>query len=564
MRKLDAILSWWKEDKRYLLLCKALLLALLPVLCCLVGSAAEGRSIGEVYLPGSEWNDELFYYKQVESIVEFGYPLGYYGFNESHGLKLSFAAWSPVLVLPWIVWGGLFGWNLLSPVICNIILMTAAVFLFVWLTKPSWKQMGVLTFLFCLYTPFVRYMLSGMPEIICISHLIVFYGLAVNYQRSERAGKLAVLFMIAGLLTLMRPYMLLFLLLPVYFWIRAARRQGKIWLGLLGSSAVSGVVLLCYALIKHYFGAEYFHPLFFTDWITVFFTEGFGAGIHNFFSTLYWKGRDFYAHTVQGLRTGLASGAFFAGYLATMAVLLWQSAADAGKLRRMRRRLSADMSGDISNNTSGDTLNDVAENMQERKALSSQLTAEAHLAFSFVGMLFALLLMYKLTEGSKHLLTFMAVGVFVISLMETRFYKKAVLLGAVFAYLYTYKAVDPYDYQTPYVEAARQAQVEDWRLRFDAALELTRDAVPNYENVVIWVFNEQNAEGETMKWQLLYALPEGFGISCCQKDYVLQNFDGLNSRYLVAQAGAVVAQRCADAGYMLLTQDEDIVLYGRY
>lgn len=545
MRKLDGLLNWWKEDKRYLLLCKALLLALLPVLCCIVGSAAEGRRIGEVYLPSSEWNDELFYYKQVESIVEFGYPQGYYGFNESHGLKLSFAAWSPVLVLPWIVWGAVFGWNLLSPVICNILLMTAAMFLFVWLTKPTWKQMGVLTFLFCLYTPFVRYMLSGMPEIICISHLIVFYGLAVNYQRSERAGKLALLFAISGLLTLMRPYMLLFLLLPVYFWIRAARRQGKILWGILGSGAVSGMVLLCYALIKHYFGAEYFHPLFFTDWITTFFTEGFGAGVHNLFSTLYWKGRDFYAHTVQGLRTGLASGAFFAGYLATMAVLLWQSAADAGKLRRMRRQLSE-------------------EDLQKRNALRGQLTAEAHLAFSFVGMLFALLLMYKLTEGSKHLLTFMAVGVFVVSLMETRFYKKAVILGAVFAYLYTYKAVDPYDYQTPYVEAARQVQVEDWRLRFDAALELTQEDVPNYENVVIWVFNEQSAEGETMKWQLLYALPEGFGISCCQKDFVLQNFDSLNSRYIVAQSGAEVAKRCAEAGYALLAQDEDIVLYGRY
>lgn len=545
MCKLDGLLNWWKEDKRYLLLCKALLLALLPVLCCIVGSAAEGRRIGEVYLPSSEWNDELFYYKQVESIVEFGYPQGYYGFNESHGLKLSFAAWSPVLVLPWIVWGAVFGWNLLSPVLCNILLMTAAMFLFVWLTKPTWKQMGVLTFLFCLYTPFVRYMLSGMPEIICISHLIVFYGLAVNYQRSERAGKLALLFAISGLLTLMRPYMLLFLLLPVYFWIRAARRQGKILWGILGSGVVSGMVLLCYALIKHYFGAEYFHPLFFTDWITTFFTEGFGAGVHNLFSTLYWKGRDFYAHTVQGLRTGLASGAFFAGYLATMAVLLWQSAADVGKLRRMRRQLSE-------------------EDLQKRNVLRGQLTAEAHLAFSFVGMLFALLLMYKLTEGSKHLLTFMAVGVFVVSLMETRFYKKAVILGAVFAYLYTYKAVDPYDYQTPYVEAARQVQVEDWRLRFDVALELTQEDVPNYENVVIWVFNEQSAEGETMKWQLLYALPEGFGISCCQKDFVLQNFDSLNSRYIVAQSGAEVAKRCAEAGYALLAQDEDIVLYGRY
>lgn len=510
-------------------------MALLPVLCCVVTTAVEGRSIGQVYLPSSEWNDELFYYKQVESIVEFGYPQGYYGFNESHGLKLSFAAWSPVLVLPWIVWGLLFGWNLLSPVICNILLMTVAVFLFVWLVKPTWKQLGVLTLLFCLYTPFARYMLSGMPEIICISHLIVFYGLAINYQKDPHGGKVAGMFAVSGLLTLMRPYMLLFLLLSAFYWVRDSRKKGRMWVGITGSGAVIGAVLLCYFLIKHYFGAEYFHPLFFTDWITTFFKEGFGRGVENFFGTLYWKGKDFYAHTVQGLRTGLASGAFFAGYMVTCAVLLWQSIVDFGKLRK-----------------------------EKSESLQAQFIAEAHLAFSFIGMFFALLLMYKLTEGSKHLLTFMAVGVFVVSLMDTKFYKKAVFLGATFAFLYTYRAVDPYDYQVPYVTEERQAQIEDWQGRFAEELELTMENVPNYDNAVMWVFNEQSAEGETMKWQLFYALPEGFGISCCQKDFVLNHFDTLQCRYLAVQSGAEVDARCKEAGYLELSRDSDMVLYSRY
>lgn len=538
-------LEWWKQDKRYMDLVKALLMALLPVLCCIVTCGMDGRTIGEVYLPSSEWNDELFYYKQVESIVEFGYPQGYYGFNESHGLKLSFAAWSPVLVLPWIVWGLLFGWSLASPIVCNILLMTVAMFLFVWLVKPRWKQLGILAFLFCLYTPFARYMLSGMPEIICISHLIVLYGLVIHHVRKPHGGKIAVMFAISGLLTLMRPYILLFMLLPALLWIVEARRKEKLWVGILGSAGVFGVVLACYAMIKHFFGAEYFHPLFFTDWITTFFTEGFGAGVKNFFGTLYWKGKDFYAHTVQGLRTGLASGAFFAGYMVTCAVLLWQSLADYGKLRR--------------NKHSEKKMDVFKEN-----TLRGQLIAEAHLAFSFIGMFFALLLMYKLTEGSKHLLTFMAVGVFVISLMDTRFYKKVVILGATFAFLYTYRAVDPYDYQVPYVTQARQAQVEDWNTRFADGLELTKEKVPNYDNAVIWVFNEQSAAGETMKWQLLYAIPEGYGISCCQKDFVLTHFDTLQCRYIAAQSGAEVDSKCKEAGLEELSRDEDMVLYKRY
>lgn len=215
--KKEQFTDWWKQDKRYLTLVKAVLMALLPVVCCLVRTAAEGRSIGQVYLPSSEWNDELFYFKQVESIVKYGFPRGYFGFNESHALQLSFAAWSPVLVFPWILWGLVFGWNLLSPVICNIVLLTITMFVFVWLVKPTWKQLGILTVLFSLYTLFTRYMLSGMPEVICFGMLILFYGLAFSYLNKETKGKLIAMFIVSVLLTLMRPYMLLFLLLACFF-----------------------------------------------------------------------------------------------------------------------------------------------------------------------------------------------------------------------------------------------------------------------------------------------------------------------------------------------------------
>lgn len=47
-------------------------------------------------------------------------------------------------------------------------------------------------------------------------------------------------------------------------------------------------------------------------------------------------------------------------------------------------------------------------------------------------------------------------------MLETKYYKKAVLLGAAFLYLYSYKAVEPYDYQVPYVTQGRQEQIAYW------------------------------------------------------------------------------------------------------
>ena len=535
---MDRVLNWWK--KRYVTLAKSLLLGLLPLLCCMVYCAAEGGRLGEAYIPSSEWNDELFYFKQVESILDFGYPQGYFGFNESHALKLSFAAWSPVLVFPWLIWGLVFGWNLMSPVICNIFLMMLCCFLFVWLVRPSWKQLGILTFLFCLYTPFVRYMLSSMPEVICFAMLIIFYALAVNYQRREKTYKLVLLFVLSGVMTLMRPYLLLFLLLPVFFWIRAGRNFKSV----AGSLAVFGTVLGLYGVIKHYLGAEYFAPLFFTDWIDAYFEQGLWGGIRNTLDTLHYMGKDFLEHTRQGIREGLASGAFFGGYLVCMAVLAVQSVRDWRRYRRM-----------------------AGEKGQEdwRKALGRWLVIEAHLAFSFAAMLAALLLMYKLTEGSKHLLTFMAAAIFVIALMDTGFYKKAMLVGGTFAYFYIHMAVDPYDYQVPFVQEERMAALEACREILREELILDPEKVPGYENALIWVYSDSvGGEPGYTAWQLLYALPEGFGISCCMPDFVSEEFDSLQGRYLCVISGGSIEEKCIRAGYEKILEAEGSVFYRRY
>ena len=557
--KKERFVDWWKQDKRYMTLLKAVLMALLPLLCCLVRTAAEGRSIGQVYLPSSEWNDELFYFKQVEGIVNYGFPRGYFGFNESHALQLSFAAWGPVLVFPWILWGLLFGWNLLSPVICNIVLLTITMFVFVWLVKPTWKQLGILTVLFSLYSLFVRYMLSGMPEVICFSLLILFYGLAMSYLKKESRGKLIAMFVISVLLTLMRPYMLLFLALACYFWICRNKKAG--WIGSILIVAATGIT---YALIKHYLGAEYFTPLFYTDWITTFFTDGIGAGFRNLFGTLYWKGLDFYSHCIEGGRNGLASGAFFDGYLLVLLILLVQSFLDIRTLRRAKRVERIAMEPE--DKKVREALFGPYTLTEDRKReLHNQLVIEVHFALSLIAMLFAHLLMYKMVEGSKHFLTFIAAGIFIVSMLETRYYKKAVLLGAAFLYLYSFKAVEPYDYQIPYVTEERQAQVEYWREIFSEKLAMDTEQVPNYENVVIWTFGDETPEGhQNLKWQLLYSAPKGFGISCCEREYITEHLTELQSRYLATVSGGAIDEMCRTAGYEELGRDADMVLYRRY
>lgn len=580
MRK---FIQWWEKEsgfpreKRYITLLKSFVLALLPLVCVMVYCVSRGRSPGEVYLPVSEWNDELFYFKQVEGIVHYGYPQGYFGFNESHAMKLSFAAWSPVLVFPWILWGLLFGWNLLSPIACNIFLLSLCCFLFVWLVKPAWKQLGILTLLFCLYTPFVRYMLSGMPEVICFTMLILFYALAIHYQRGKKSGELVLLFLLSGVMTLMRPYMLLFLLLPVWLLIDRQRKKGKLWRGAAGAAAVLVFVLGLYACIKHYLGAEYFTPLFYMDWISSYFEQGLFGGMRYTASRLYRMGTEFLRHTRAGFENGLASGAFFACHLVCGGILAGWSYRDWRVLRRRKADavMKADGAGKENKPETGasGTEKETAEGAGSGGSrIGAWVTTgeralfavEVHMALSFIAMLFALLLMYKLTEGSKHLLTFIAAAVFVVPLMDTKFYKKAVLLGVTFAYFLSYRAVDPYDYQVPFIQEQRSRELETWRGVLDGEMMLNLVDTPNYDNVVIWVFADQE-EGkyQNIPWQLLYAVPEGFGISCCMDGYVKENFDTLKSRYLASIPEGHIAALCREAGYQEVYRDETLVLYDR-
>lgn len=542
--------AWWQHPENRMNFMKAAIMGVLPLLCCLVYCAFQGRGIGEVYLPNSEWNDELFYFKQVESIVNYGYPQGYFGFNESHALKLSFAAWSPVLVFPWVLWGLLFGWNLMSPILCNIVLMIIACFLFGWLARPTWKQLGTWAALFCFYTPFVRYMLSVMPEVICFSLLIVFYGLAIAYQREENRRCLVGMFVLASLLTLMRPYLLLFLLLPSYHLIR---KQG--WRGVPVVGVVFGVVLVLYWAIKHYLGAEYFAPLFFTDWVDAFLEQGLLGGLRYTFGKLYYMGTDFVNHTLQGFRTGLASGAFFAGFLVCMGILLVQSVRDLlawNKARKSRGNIEDGNGADRSETECG------------KATARGLMTIEIHLALCFVAMLFALLLMYKLTEGSKHLLTFMAVAVFVIPMLKTRYFVKPVLLGVTFLYFYSIMALDPYDYQVPFATEERVKSVELWKQETAEKMELVPEGTPNFDNVVIWTFSDViDGKSVNTQWQLLYGIPKGFGISCCMPDYVKENFDNLQGRYICVVPGGEIQQMCVAAGYEQILEAGNTVLYER-
>ena len=177
-------------------------------------------------------------------------------------------------------------------------------------------------------------------------------------------------------------------------------------------------------------------------------------------------------------------------------------------------------------------------------------------------MFFAILLMYKLTEGSRHLLTFVAAGIFLIGGMPTIYYKKVTLLGVTLAFLFLVKPQDPIVFQIPYGDEAARTQYAAEKACFDQELILETEEVPTFDNVVIWVVSDRVDGTEKMvNWQALYGLPVGYGISCCQGDFCLENLEQLQSKYLLTVPGGSLDEALAGWGRREVMRDERVVLY---
>ena len=75
--------------------------------------------------------------------------------------------------------------------------------------------------------------------------------------------------------------------------------------------------------------------------------------------------------------------------------------------------------------------------------------------------------------------------------------------------------------------------------------------------MVIWLYTDDLF----IKWQDLYAFPSGIGINLCMKQYVLDNFDNLKSKYIMTNLGGDVDIKCLQSGKELLAEYGEVHIW---
>ena len=83
------------------------------------------------------WNDEDFYYNQLKSVLQYGHPLGYYGYDGSHAPIGNFGAHGWFILLPYVVFSKIFGLHFNTIAVVNLLLMTILIIVYEFLFKPS-------------------------------------------------------------------------------------------------------------------------------------------------------------------------------------------------------------------------------------------------------------------------------------------------------------------------------------------------------------------------------------------------------------------------------------------
>ena len=297
--------------------------------------------------------------------------------------------------------------------------------------------------------------------------------------------------------------------------------------GIFGTLGILGVTGGIYAIIKYYLGAEYFTDLFNTEWIEKFFTDGVFAGIKFAVYKIVSVGIQFFKMFIESFISGLPAGALFVAFILVLALMLFTT-------------------------------------ISKWKRKEKDVSVYVHFTFCTFGMWMALLLMYKMTEGSKHLSAFIVTGILLISLVSAKQCWKWVVTIILCGFLFIVMAKEPINYDIPYKTDRMESQLLSLQEELQKNLELS-DVSPSFENTVIWVFSDK-VDGQEIQlaWQMLYLFPDEYGINLCYGDFVLQNYDTLESRYVATIPGGEIDKMLQKNGAKLMAENEAIVIYKKY
>ena len=269
-----SVLQWakWRAGAAWFFLAFAVMM--IPGLVSLWLVAGYLGSDPFAYAP--QWSDEIFHWHQVATFRLAGFQGGYYTVNEQPApfAMSHFYTHGPVYPMLFGTLGRLAGWGLTSAPIMGALLTSLALGIFVFLTRPDWKQLLLLGLVMLTFWPTHLYMATDMRLIFFVAIAIVLAGCFYRTITDPRGA--SPLFLTAfGLLLVAATVSKLtwsFLFFPYLLHIRQRLR-----LTVVQSCVVSGVLILLGFGAHSQLAAPY--PNFASELLQAFRLSFVGGGV---------------------------------------------------------------------------------------------------------------------------------------------------------------------------------------------------------------------------------------------------------------------------------------------
>ena len=500
---------------------KAIACFLFPFVLCTSYCLMRGKSVFSLFLPDSINNDCLYYYKLVEGTVYGWMPKGYFGFNESHAIIGTYAAWNPLILLPWVIWGKIFGWNYASPFLSNLFFVASSLTAMSFLAKPKGKDLALFFGMLFVFPSVPIHFLNALPESMMLSVFILFYAFAIRAS-DERGGMGNIIGMVvcSFFMTLVRPYMVLTFFLPWYYGKKGKKPVFHVGMILLAVLAVSGNFIS-----GHFLTSEYFTPLYDLSLIKHIFTGKFADALRDIKYTAMYIFPEVWYCLKSSFTYGMTAGTQYMIAISTAAFLLLMCA--------------------------------------EKEDKKNRVIYIFHASFVVLMLVAIVFLLKKANEGGRHLFIFAVTGIFLLCVGKSRMMKLGLVLatGLLMMIFLVQGGLVPTDYDVPFDNLAAREEVAYWDETFEKK-DIKASKETGYDNTVIWVLWD-DYKGERLATDVcgLYALPKGMGISCCEDYYVKQNIDGLKSRYIATLEGGAVDELCREHGFKEIGKTSKMVIF---
>lgn len=467
--------------------------------------------MNEVFIPGGPRNDDLFYYKQVEGFIHYGSAQGAFGYNESRAAIGTFGTWSFVIYIPWIIWGKIFGWNILSPIYCNIVILCVAYFVFYLCVKPTIKQAFLI---FLMSTSFVfmpRYLLTCSPETTMIAMCILALAFCIKlYHKVVRLRYIIGAYGVIMVLTLIRPYYFLLFMFPTYYLYIENKKRKTIYV-----SIIVTIMSLCgYGFISNYLCAGFFSNL-----IDFSFIKMFKDGLINGFVAFL---RIYGERLTECLSIGghtLVNGSFgkncFSLFLISLIWLCYRLVIDSGK--------------------------------EPSNKINWILLTSSYILF-----ISAVLILYQYHYCNRHLAPWIVITYLILILFENNS-RVVVAMMSIVLWTGVFNVTDDGELAVPKRTEELVETLESGKEQLADSMKFSSDS-KEWDKSVIWHLYGTD-------WHMLYALPEGYGMSICETWYLIYNFDELKSKYLCTAVGDAIDEMCIEKGKKLIASYGDVNIY---